>query len=61
MSSLFEEGEKNKLPTFMESMREQVIKDTWGNNLPMIYANDKGEIVKHYKDGKIEIIGNVKK
>ena len=50
------EDEKNALPTFMESMREQVIKDTWGNNLPMIYANDKKEVVKHYRDGKIEVM-----
>lgn len=46
---------------FKESLRKQVINDTWGNDLPMIYGNAKGEIVKHYKDGTIEIIGHIKK
>lgn len=39
--------------------QDQVKRDTWDKGLPMVYANKKGEIVKHWKDGKIEIIGNI--
>jgi len=41
---------------FQESFKEQVELDTWGQGLPMIYMNDNGNIVKHWKDGTIEII-----
>lgn len=41
---------------FQEDFRKQVEKDTWDNGLPMVYLNEEGNIVRHYKDGKIEII-----
>lgn len=41
---------------FQEDFRKQVEKDTWDNGLPMVYLNEEGDIVRHYKDGKIEII-----
>jgi hypothetical protein len=41
---------------FKKGFQKQVEKDTWGKGLPMVYSNDKGQIVKHWKDGKIEII-----
>lgn len=44
---------------FQESFRKQVEKDTWGNDLPMIYLNDEGWIVRHYKDGTIEKVSKV--
>lgn len=45
---------------FRDAFRAQVEKDTWGNNLPMVYADEDGNIVKHWEDGKIEIIGHIK-
>lgn len=50
------EGQHYTTPSFIKSMDEQVVKMTWGNNLPMIYKNEKGEMVKHYRDGKIIVI-----
>lgn len=41
---------------FQEDFRKQVEKDTWDNGLPMVYLNEEGDIVRHYKDGKIEIV-----
>jgi hypothetical protein len=49
-------GEYLKSDEFKRKFREQVEKDTWGNNLPMIYLDENGNIVRHYKDGTIEII-----
>lgn len=41
---------------FQENFRKQVESDTWNQGLPMVYMDDNGKIVKHWKDGKIEII-----
>jgi hypothetical protein len=41
---------------FKEDYRKQVEKDTWGQGLPMVYMNNEGQIVREYKDGKIEVI-----
>lgn len=36
---------------------DQIVnEDTWNKNLPKVYMNDKGQIVEHWKDGKIKII-----
>lgn len=39
---------------FQEDFRKQVEKDTWDKNLPMVYLNEEGDIVRHYKDGTVE-------
>lgn len=41
---------------FRKSYQALVKKDTWDKGLPMVYRNDKGELVRHWKDGKIEIV-----
>ena len=41
---------------FKEDFRKQVEKDTWGQGLPMVYMNKEGQIVKHFPDGKFEVI-----
>jgi hypothetical protein len=41
---------------FKESFRKRVEEETWGKNKPMIYLDDNGWIVKHWKDGTIEKI-----
>lgn len=46
---------------FKEKFIEQVKKDTWDKGLPMVYKDDKGNIVKAFKDGKIEIISRKRK
>lgn len=50
------ESEFFKSKEFKEGIYNQVKKDTWGKGLPMVYMNDKGEIVKHWKNGKIKVI-----
>lgn len=49
-----------KSEQFKEDFRKQVEKDTWDNGLPMVYLNEQGDIVKHYKDGTVEKINNMK-
>lgn len=41
---------------FKKEMRKQVEKDTWDKGLPKIYMNKNKQLVRHWKDGKIEII-----
>jgi hypothetical protein len=41
---------------FKESFRKRIEADTWGNDLPMVYMDSDGWIVKHWKDGTIEKI-----
>ena len=48
-----------KSKEFQEAFRKQVEEDTWGNGLPMIYLNDEGWIIRHYKDGTIEKVKKV--
>jgi len=39
---------------FKESFRKRVEEETWGKDKPMVYLDDNGWIVKHWKDGTIE-------
>lgn len=41
---------------FKEGVRQQVIADTWGKGLPMVYMNEDKKIVKHWADGRIEVV-----
>ena len=41
---------------FKDAFRKQIEKDTWGNDLPMVYMDDDGWMVNHWKDGKIDKI-----
>ena len=41
---------------FKEQFRKTVESQTWEKDLPMIYLNKNKQIVKHWKDGRIEII-----
>lgn len=45
---------------FKKLFAEQVKEDTWEKGLPMVYAQKNGNIVEHWKDGTIKIIGHVK-
>ena len=49
-------GEYINSQEFKDSFRKQVEKDTWEKGLPMIYLDDNGNIVEHFKDGTIKII-----
>jgi hypothetical protein len=39
---------------FKESFRKRVEEETWGKDLPLVYLDEDGWIVKHWKDGTIE-------
>lgn len=41
---------------FKDNTRKIIERDTWEQGLPMIYTDDKGILIKHYKDGTITII-----
>lgn len=41
---------------FKDSFSRKVKEDTWEKGLPMIYMDEKGNIVEHWKNGKIKII-----
>jgi len=41
---------------FKESFRKRVEEETWGKDRPMVYLDEDGWIVKHWKDGTIEKI-----
>jgi hypothetical protein len=41
---------------FRESFKKRVEEQTWGKDLPLVYLDENGWIVKHWKDGTIEKI-----
>jgi hypothetical protein len=45
-----------KSKKFRKAFAKQVEKDTWGKGLPKIYMDKNENIVRHWKDGRIEII-----
>jgi len=45
-----------KSEQFKESFRKRVEEDTWGKDLPLVYLDEDGWVVKHWKDGTIEKI-----
>ena len=45
---------------FRESFKKRVEEETWGKDRPMVYLDDNGWIVKHWKDGTIEKISKPK-
>lgn len=53
------EAEYFKSKQFQEDFRKQVEKDTWDKDLPMVYLNEEGEIVRHYKDGTIKKVNSL--
>jgi uncharacterized protein (UPF0335 family) len=38
--------------------QQHVIDATWGQGIPMVYLDDKGRIIEHWKDGKIVVLKN---
>lgn len=41
---------------FKDSFRKQIEADTWGKGQPMVYMDENGDMIRHYKDGRKEII-----
>lgn len=41
---------------FQKNFEAEVNKTTWDLNLPKVYSDKEGHIVRHWKDGKIEMI-----
>jgi uncharacterized protein (UPF0335 family) len=54
--NLNEEGKHYSSEKFKDSYQQYIIDITWGQNLPMIYLDDNGRIVEHWKDGKIKVL-----
>jgi len=50
------ESEYFKSNKFKEDFRKKVEEDTWEKGKPMIYIDDSGNIVEHWKDGTIKIV-----
>lgn len=50
------ESEYLKSNKFKEDFRKKVEEDTWEKGKPMIYIDDNGNIVEHWKDGTIKIV-----
>ena len=50
------ESEYFKSEKFKKDFRKTVENETWDKDLPMIYIDDSGNIVEHWKDGTIKII-----
>ena len=50
------ESEYFQSKEFKDAISKQIKKDTWGQGLPMVYMNDEGQIVKEWKDGRIETV-----
>ena len=50
------ESEYFKSDKFKEDFRKKVEQDTWEKGRPMIYIDDNGNIVEHWKDRTIKII-----
>ena len=50
------ESEYFKSNKFKEDFRKKVEEDTWEKGKPMIYVDDNGNIVEHWKGGTINII-----
>jgi hypothetical protein len=51
------ESEYFKSEKFRKDFRKKVEQDTWEKDLPMVYLDENRNIVKHWKDGTIEIVG----
>ena len=50
------ESEYFKSNKFKEDFRKKVEEDTWEKGKPMIYLDDNGNIVEHFKDGTINTL-----
>lgn len=54
------ESEYFQSEEFKNSYIESVKRETWEKDLPMIYMDDSGRIIKEYKNGEIEIVKDQK-
>jgi hypothetical protein len=41
---------------FREGLGKSIEEATWGKGLPKVYMNSKRQIVRHWKDGRIEVV-----
>jgi len=53
---MISEEEYFKSEEFKKISREIIEKETWDKDLPMIYIDKDGNVVKHWKDGTVKII-----
>lgn len=55
------ESKHYRTSRFNKAYQDIVKKDTWDKGLPMVYKDKNGDIIRHYPDGKIEIITKTSK
>lgn len=42
-----------------DEIKSIIKKETWGNNIPMVYMDQNKNLVKHYRNGNIVIIKQI--
>lgn len=58
-NSILEDESESKFfqsQEFKDGILKAIEADTWDKGLPMYYMNNEGQIVREWKDGKIEIV-----
>ena len=53
---VFKESDYFLSEDFKNDFRKRVEDDTWGRCLPMCYTDEKGDLIKHWKDGRIHVV-----
>lgn len=53
---LSKEGKVYASEEWKAQYQQHIIDITWGQNLPMVYLDDKGRIIEHWKDGRIKVL-----
>jgi hypothetical protein len=51
-----QELEMYRSKEFRESLAKTIEEETWGKGLPKVYMNKQRQVVRQWKDGRIEII-----
>lgn len=53
---LSKEGKVYASEEWKAQYQQHIIDITWGQGFPMVYLDDKGRIVEHWKDGRIKVL-----
>jgi hypothetical protein len=51
-----QESEAWKNETFKKELSKLIVEETWDKGIAMVYLNKHKQFVRHWKDGRIEII-----
>lgn len=53
---LSKEGKVYASEEWKAQYQQHIIDITWGQNLPMVYLDDNGRVVEHWKNGRIKVL-----